>query len=58
MEERGFISTKYETLHLSQRTQKHPKQHYGMLSSLHHEQNGRGGSPWGLMVGHRYNVSN
>jgi hypothetical protein len=58
MKEHGFAPTKYETMHLSQCAQKHPKRHYAMLSSPHHGQSGGGGSPWGLMANHRCNVSN
>jgi hypothetical protein len=58
MEERGFFFAKYETLHLLQWTQKHPKQHYGMFPSPHHRRSGKGGSPWGLMASHKYNLSN
>jgi hypothetical protein len=43
-EERGFVPTRHETLHLLRSTQKHPKRHHGMQSSPHHGCNERCGS--------------
>jgi hypothetical protein len=58
MKEHGFTTPKHEIVHLSQWTQKHPKQHHGMQSFSHHGCNERGGSPWSLILGHRCNASN
>ncbi len=55
MEELGFTFTRHETLHLSQWTQKHPKQHHGMSSLPRQGHIEGGGSPRGLMVGHKCN---
>ncbi len=53
----GFAFVKHETRHPSQWTQKYPKQHHGMQSSPHHGHNKRGKSLWGLMIGHKFNVT-
>jgi hypothetical protein len=58
VKERGLAPTKYETLHLSQWMQKNPEWHQGMQSFPHNGHNERNGSPWGLMIGYKCNVSN
>jgi hypothetical protein len=54
----GLTPKKYETLHFSQWTQKKSKWHQGIQSFPQNGHNERNGSPWGLTIGHRCNVSN
>jgi hypothetical protein len=58
IKEHGLTPTKYETLHLSQCTQKNLEWHQGMQSFPHNGHKEENGSPWVLMTDHKCNVSN